>query len=280
MFRHAKRLISLLIFSIVLCGHAWAQETLSNGETFATDVQQRLPLGEVEMLLAGTEQLPVFSSPASVPLTRGVALIVSPTQSGIFGGSGLSSITRSLNQWGWRVVILPAPVLQQSSDILRAESDPQNAMSGEGNVSQEAMTRFSLSLSQRLEAAYAHIETTPGFRLLIAQGSSAAGLIRLLEQGNLMAPDGLVVASPFLPDTEHNRELPMQLARTLVPVLDLTSQWDNRWSQMTADERQIRAVTELKMHYRQRDIVGTEFNPIQYEGVAKEIYGWITSLGW
>ncbi|WP_164078373.1 DUF3530 family protein [Alteromonas facilis] len=255
-------------------------QSLPTSELFATDAQNRLAKGTIEMVLAGTEQVPVTSTPASVPLTRGVAIIISDHLDGLFGNEGLSLIQKSLNQWGWHTVIVPAPVPNLTSSEDTGSGDEINALSAHSAFSQEAMSRYVLALSQRVEAAGNMAQTTPGYRLVIARGISAAGLVQLYSQGSLQEPDGLVIAGPFWPEQQLNQSLPAQLATTAFPVLDITSEWDNRWSLQTIEQRRVKAITELKLHYRQRDIIGTVFTTQQYQALAKQIYGWVTYLGW
>ncbi|MDM7861685.1 DUF3530 family protein [Alteromonas sp. ASW11-36] len=257
-----------------------AQESLSSVELLTTDAQQRLDKSEFNLVLAGTEQIPVATSPATVPLTRGVAILLIPAQHGLFGDHGFSTIVDDLNSWGWFTLVMPAPPMGTAPPENIALPDDINARSALSSFNEEVLTRYALALSQRIDAAFAATQATPGYRLLITQGINAAGVVRLYQQGSLLQPDGLVVAGPFWPEPELNAALPEQLASTAFPVLDLTSEWDNRWSVMTAEQRRISAVTSLKIHYRQRDIVGTEYNVIQYRAMSKEMYGWMTSLGW
>lgn len=277
-----KRALNVLkvILLVGLSSHVYSQETLSPTALLTADIQQRQPASEVTQLLAGREEISVQTQEATVPLTRGVAIIVTEAKHGLFGGSGVSSIADSLNKWGWFTLILPAPMLNFSNDNSLMPEETLNARSSLSPFNQEGLTRYSLALSQRIEAAFNTVESTPGYRLIISHGVSSAGLIRLYSQGSLIEPDGLVVAGPFWPQSQLNRELPTQLALTAFPVLDLTNEWDNRWSQKTQTLRSTKATTELKMHYRQRDIVGTEYNQQQYHYLAKEIYGWLTFLGW
>ena len=65
-----------------------------------------------------------------------------------------------------------------------------------------------------------------------------------------------------------------------MPVLDLHSSQDNGWSQKTVARRQVAAVKSLKLQYRQRELLG--FNKyLQYNAyLSKEIYGWLSHMGW
>ena len=65
-----------------------------------------------------------------------------------------------------------------------------------------------------------------------------------------------------------------------MPVLDLYSSDDNGWAQKTVAQREIAAIKSLKLQYRQRELLG--FNTHQHYSVyiSKEIYGWVSHMGW
>ncbi|WP_124916910.1 DUF3530 family protein [Alteromonas flava] len=279
MLRIVLTILQVLLLSLMLSWLSVHAQALPNAELLHTDTQNRLPQASVETILAGTEQVPVTSTSASLPLTRGVAIIISDHLDGVFGDDGISVIAQSLNEWGWHTVILPAPVPNLSSEEI-ADAEAMNALSAQVTFTSEARTRYGLSLSQRMQGVAELVQTVPGYRLVIARGIAAAGLISLYQQGALAEPDSLVITGPFWPNQSFNQQLPVELAQTPFPVLDITSEWDNRWSLQTIDARRKAAVTELKLHYRQRDIVGTVYTEQQYLALAKQIYGWITYLGW
>jgi hypothetical protein len=274
------RSVLIALFAFIASINTVAQETLSTSDLLTGDIQHHQAPEALTTLLAGSEEISVRINQASVPLTRGVAIIVTDAQNGLFGSTGISAMTNQLNQWGWTTLVLPAPMLTLSSEVAESADAQVNALSASRQINEEAVTRYSLALSQRLDAAYNTVQNTPGYRLIVSHGLNAAGLIRLYSQGTLIDPDGLVVAGPFWPQTSLNRELPSQLAQTAFAVLDVTNEWDNRWSQQTQEQRRVMALTELKMLYRQRDIVGPEYNYQQYQYLAKEIYGWLSHLGW
>ena len=106
----ATMLRSLYKIALLIClsSLVYGQETLSSSALLTTDIQQRQPATDITQLLAGSEEISVMTQEATVPLTRGVAIIITEAQHGLFGGNGVSSIADSLNQWGWYTLILPA----------------------------------------------------------------------------------------------------------------------------------------------------------------------------
>ena len=276
----AGLLVLLMLSHQFTFKRSWAQETLTSSEILTTDIRSHQPAEAITILVAGNDEITVRRQSASVPLTRGAAIIIADAQAGLFGTKGVSAMTKQLNQWGWLTLVVPAPILTLSSTIPDENDAAINARSSSHQITSEAVLRYSLALTQRLEAAYASVQTTPGYRLVVSHGINAAGLIRLYSLGSIVPPDGLVVSGPFWPQDSLNQELPTQLAQTPFAVLDVTNEWDNRWSQKTQENRKIMATTELKMHYRQRELVGPAYNFQQYQYMAKEIYGWFSYLGW
>jgi hypothetical protein len=74
--------------------------------------------------------------------------------------------------------------------------------------------------------------------------------------------------------------LPEWIANTPMPVLDLYSGWDNGWAQKTVAMREIAAIKALKLQYRQRELLGFNMHLQQNAYIGKEIYGWISHMGW
>jgi hypothetical protein len=79
---------------------------------------------------------------------------------------------------------------------------------------------------------------------------------------------------------EKSQRLPQWIANTPMPVLDLYNSRDNGWSQTTVSQREIASIKSLKLQYRQRELHG--FNTYHQYNVylSKEIYGWLSHMGW
>ena len=147
-------------------------------------------------------------------------------------------------------------------------------------INDQAFTKHEQQLVALLEAAAEKSLEYPGFFLVISKGTSAAWLSKIYAEKTLNTPDAFVVISPFWPDRKHNQRLPDWIANTPMPVLDLYSGWDNGWAQMTVSQRQIAAIKSLKLQYRQRELLGFNTSLHQSNYISKEIYGWISHMGW
>lgn len=136
------------------------------------------------------------------------------------------------------------------------------------------------AVTLQIESALQLANEYGGFRLLVVQGTTAAAVLSALSDNSMTAPDALVVIAPFWPEREINARIPAQLAATEMPVLDIYSQWDSKWSKIHRHYRQVEANKVLKLHYRQRELIGPVINDQQYHLLSKEIYGWLTHMGW
>ena len=114
----------------------------------------------------------------------------------------------------------------------------------------------------------------------IAQGSSAAMLLKLYAEGDLPLPNALIALSAYFPDQELNTELAKLMGQAGTPVLDLYSHYDNRWVTDTVRLRRQMAERHFKLHYRQRELFGNSYLSDHNPLIWREVYGWLTSMGW
>ena len=242
-------------------------------------------------------------------ITRGVAILVADSGIPIVGQEGFAALANELNKIGWVTILLPAPdtgfipIIEQEPASTDNEaitagtettspSDTQEPIAAtpptDIDISRSAVTiiedlaflKHEQQLVALLSAAREKAQEYPGFFLVISKGTSAAWLSKIYTEKAVDAPDAFVAVSPFWPDRKHNQRLPFWIANTPMPVLDLYSGWDNGWAHMTVAQRQIAAVRALKLQYRQRELLGFNTSLHQSGYISKEIYGWISHMGW
>ena len=160
--------------------------------------------------------------------------------------------------------------------------EPTNSLSVTSSISEADLVIYSLEIEAFISATLKHMQTTMGHRILVSQGMTAATIAKLAadEHATMQQIDALVINNPYWPIRKLNNKIPMVVAQTPIPVLDLISYWDNSWSKQTEKTRKIKARTELKEVYRQADIVGQAFDQVQKNYVTRQIQGWISYLGW
>jgi hypothetical protein len=232
-------------------------------------------------------------------ITRGVAVMVADSGIPLVAQEGFSALANELNKVGWVTILLPAPdigFIPTFTQDMVIEDDEKKAIDEETNgalitdldisqtpvtsIDEQAFEEHEQQLVSLLQAVIEKYQEYPGFLLVISKGTSAAWLSKIYAEKTLNAPDAFVAISPFWPDRNRNQRLPQWIANTPMPVLDLYSSQDNVWSQTTVTQREVATVKSLKLQYRQRELLG--FNQYrQYNAyLSKEIYGWISHMGW
>lgn len=275
-----------------------AQTGMSETEKLIADVQRTLHPDRFKTVLVGEEETVFFSNDANLPLNKGIVILVS--ESGRNGASqiSLAPMARYFNDYGWATLLITAPtyewqsppdaVMEQPTSNDDSSQAPPPKSVDQGVPAYDAtpvinQTMFDAQEQQFLllmNAAYDEARNYPGFAVVIAQGTSAAFLAKLYAEDQIVAPDAFVAISSNWPVKSLNDQIPELLARTPAPVMDIYNQWDNDWAKSTAKQRRIVAEKSLKLHFRQREIIGQALNQTQYEYTAKEIYGWLTYMGW
>jgi hypothetical protein len=245
-------------------------------------------------------------------ITRGVAVMIADSGVPIMGLTGFAALANELNKIGWVTILIPAPDTSflpaispedsiTDSEVLIAETDTETeenvavdtqvpitvepmvmgtSKSMVATIDDQAFVDHEQQLVSLLQAAIEKSQEYPGFFLVISKGTSAAWLSKIYAEKTLDAPDALVAISPYWPDRKHNQRLPEWIANTSMPVLDLYSSWDNGWARKTVAQRQISAIKSLKLQYRQRELLGLNMHRQYNTYVGKEIYGWISYMGW
>jgi hypothetical protein len=157
-----------------------------------------------------------------------------------------------------------------------------NSNSMEPVINEAELIIYSQEVEAYIAATLIHMQATMGHRILVTQGITAATIAKLLADGepSMQQIDTLVINNPYWPIRKLNNKIPMLIAQIPIPVLDLTSHWDNSWSKQTMRTRKIKATTELKEVYRQTEIIGQSLDQAQMKYISRQIKGWTTYLGW
>ncbi len=301
--------IKFLLFFIlaVLCSHSLAAP--DNQLLRKLDIQRGLFTDAYQSFDIDDQLIIYVLQENTTAITRGVAVIVAESGIPIVGQNGFADLANELNKIGWVTILLPAPdtgfmptVVQDAAmedgGATTAEvetntsADTQvpspSAPIADLDISKSAVTRIDeqafikheQQLVSLLQAVIEKSQEYPGFFLVISKGTSAAWLSKIYAEKTLDPPDAFVAISPYWPDRKHNQRLPEWIANTSMPVLDLYSSWDNVWARKTVAQRKIAAVKSLKLQYRQRELLGFNMHRQHNAYICKEIYGWISHMGW
>ncbi|AWL11049.1 hypothetical protein HMF8227_00553 [Saliniradius amylolyticus] len=283
---------ALLLISPLL----WAQE-LDPQRLLNEDLKRQLPAHRYQMLtLDENAEFPVLVNTHSSPSSRGVAVLVNDISEAPLEQSALAPLVPYLNGLGWDTLLLSPPQTELFAVGERNDTDTQSTSSSptskepEANpirpyqttspMTEQAIEQHKTVFANYMQAVQQERQSYRGYHLVIAKGTSAAWIIEMYNQAQLPPADGIVILGPYLPDSEMNRRVPDLISRNRLPLLDIYTRWDNHWASMSVHQRRQAARKAFQPDYRQRQLVGQSLSDEQYAYMSKEIYGWLSSMGW
>ncbi|MFT4939136.1 MAG: hypothetical protein ACI88A_002170 [Paraglaciecola sp.] len=253
------------------------------------DLERALFPENYQSLTVEERQILLIIKENTTPIARGVAVMIGESGRSMVSHDSLSPLSQQLNNLGWVTMLMPAPQIgltipptekKQATDPGKSNTTAILAKSVAPPIDGEQFLIHEQQLILQMRAILNKSKDYPGFFLVIAQGTSAAWLAKIYAEESLDSPDAFVAISPFWPSREYNIKLADYLANTSMPVLDIYNDWDNKWSLQSYPARQIAATKALKLHYRQREIIGLAIENQQPDYIGKEIYGWLSFMGW
>lgn len=257
------------------------------------DIQRVLEPDRYQTALVGEDEVLLVINQADTAIVRGVAVIVAEAGQNSLNNYALASMVKPLNGYGWVTILLPAPSIglegvvnfpsampSSSSDALATAAEPLPPYTRGNSITDEGFLTHERRMQQLMTAAVGYSRQYPGFFLVIAKGTSAAWLSKIYADPKADQPDALVAIAVNWPDHRLNKSIPQLIATIPAPVLDIYSQWDSGWTIKTAEQRAIAAKRSLKLHYRQREVIGQKSDPNTFIQISKEIHGWLTHMGW
>ncbi|MDF0533050.1 DUF3530 family protein [Shewanella sp. A32] len=225
----------------------------------ATDADK----AEVSQIQIDSKPVTVLTREWQYRIHRGSVIIIPPPGQQAMSPGLLNYLRQNLNLSGWTTFSLTPPAQPQEPNFTTAATEVSKAGDGKtpppGNStlskrsdadwqqlqkSQEDYLRQGLTQLQSSAQAFA------GKQLLIAEGASAALVLNLLTRKGIAKPDLLVLINPYSEPSAANAEIPAQLAKLPLTVLDLQSRDANSASLSTQPQRQ--QVFEAHPGYRSR----------------------------
>ncbi len=299
MFNRAQAIKFLLLSFLTLCvlGKAAAIDIQMQKQM---DIERSLLPEQYKTMQLDTKQVFYLEQANKTAINKGLAILIPDISISMASQQGLALLAKELNQLGWATVTFNAPSIMQTSNPSAAKDPQQSTNSDTASQEQQAAPRdisiHSKKRSPQLTAQqFAELESSyidllaagvkkageyPGYYLVIAQGSSAAWLTKIYAEVKSNIPDALVAISPYWQERKYNQQLPEFMAKTAMPILDIYTQWDNDWVLQSAPKRKAAAVKGLKLHYRQRQLLGRNQTTQLAYSQSREIHGWLTNMGW
>lgn len=260
-------------------------QTLDPLEIRTDDVRRRLATDEFEILLAGEQEVAVIIQESTIAISKGAVIILSDTGRTSLGSRALDLVATELNRYGWTTLLAAPPIigLSQENDVNTQQNQITEEVlptAGPQVILQEHFDEQEQQLQLLMQSLLDKSAEYPGFVVILSEGMTAAWLSKILRELSITEPDAFVSVSAYWPQKEFNDQIASYMANIRVPVLDMYSQWDNKWTITTAEERKIAAVKSLKLHFRQTELIGVPIRQGQHQYLTKQIIGWLTFMGW
>ncbi len=256
---------------------------------------------------ASNLKIPVVTFAARQAIVKGVVIIIGDIQAQGFVDDTFLGLANTLPEWGWNTLLITPqieylealqPAFQAINNGLENELTPH--ANNQANNSDSPVTpsagvsaiteqspqlsftylEYEHFLAQVMKALQSDFIPKSGYQMVLTKGKSAAAISRWLNTQQDSNINALVINSPHWPTPLENNQIPAQIAALSIPILDLVSLSDSRWSAHSQQQRLITSRVQLKSLYRQREIVGSSFSPHNVDYIAKEVVAWTRYLGW
>lgn len=271
------------------------------------DLQRALHPDQYKSMESEGKQVFYIEQQNTTAITKGVAILIPDTGISIASQQGLAPLARELNKLGWVTILLMAPnsaftppaLIETTTEavdntdnnesVTTATPTSENTTpppkeihnkAAEAAIDPNHFEQHQQDLVALLEAGIKKVGEYPGYYLVISQGTSAAWLTKIFAEFKSSIPDAFVAIGPFWPDRNYNQQLAKLMAKTPMPLLDIYDKRNNDWALNTVQQREIKAVSSLKMMYRQRQLLGSNLPEQHSYHLSKEIHGWLTQMGW
>lgn len=243
-------------------------------EQFNQDIERSLDSSLVNPMLAGTEDFLTILQPDTHSTDRGIAILLPEWNQAATDTRAINFLRQQLPEEGWTTISIQP--ITKPEDYPSQQLKPSLAT----EENKEVLAKYAEQLAPMLSTVMEKAAEFPGVFLVIAQGNNAAILLDLYEQSAVQLPNALITLSAHRQSVAGNQRLANQIANSELPVLDIVLKKDVHWVRHFAKDRNKAAKRELKSIYRQRELTNFRAGYYPEAALAKEIKGWLTSVGW
>lgn len=238
------------------------------------DIEHYLTQEKIVPLLVGPDSYLTAINEQTTGLNKGVMVLIPDWQQSIATPNALNQLRKNMPQYGWTTITLHPP--HQPSDY------PSQVLTSEERNSKntESLTKYSKKFADIMLAVIEKAKSYPGVIIIVAEGSHAALIVDVCQQGMVSSPSAMVMLSSYMPTLPENTKLAQQLAATDYPVFDLYLQRDHYLVVANAKVRKETAKREMKVYYRQKQLNNRTTGYYPEETLTREIIGWLSSIGW
>lgn len=248
------------------------------------DLTHYIPAKNVKPLLAGPDDYITLITESTSVNSKGVAILLPDWQQGATNPKAINFLRNRLPQEGWTTLSI------QPDNI--PENYPSNALkaSEQQEANSTVIEAYKVKLGAMINAVIEKANDYPGIVMIIAQGSHGAMVVDLLDENEsapiiTQPPNALILLSSYLLTNNKlidgiNTEFATKLSYSEYPVLDLYLMHDNPIVLDKAGERLSLAKKEMKVYYRQRQLINSAMGYYPEEELISQLNGWLKSIGW
>lgn len=231
-------------------------------------------INKVEPLLVGTEELTTLYSSSNTSNNKGVIILLPDWQQSAVSPKNMAFLHNTMPNKGWATLTI--------QPLSRPENYPSNALEAKVRNEENAETikKYNKELTEIYQVIMKKVASMPGIFIFVTEGNNASYIADIVNQEDVDKPNAIVFLSAFKENDIENKNFADSLAMTEIPVLDLFLSKDNRHVHPSAALRKKQAEKELKVMYRQKMIHNFTPNYYPKTTLAKEIQGWLASIGW
>jgi hypothetical protein len=249
-------------------------DPISENQLTANDIKHFIPASKIQTMLSGPDDFITLFSASTTAINKGVAILLPDWQESATSPKAINSLRKLLPAKGWTTIVIQPPnkPLQypvQLSDTEKAEQE-----------NEKLLKPYISLLSAMLKKVREKADDYPGLILVIAQGNNAAITLDLFERNENKAPSALVLLSAYRFTEKENEKFAMQIANSVIPILDLSLEHDNKRVIEHLHQRKAFAEKELKVIYRQQQLTNFDVGYYPEDDLIKAISGWLKAIGW
>ncbi len=225
----------------------------------AGDIQRQLPPEEISMLKNAEQEFLTLELKTMTPFTKGTVILIPDWSQHAASPRAINFLRTTLIDYGWNTIAMMVP-------------EPLTTVDSETLISYQ--TDFQGRLAEVLKRA----ASKPGNLIIVAQGSSGALINTMIQSEQISAPQGLILLSAYLADVKLNQAVSLAISQHKTPTLDILHHQDNSIVSASSKIRLQLTRKSMKELYRQRTLTGSiDDDP---EWLFKEVYGWLTYIGY
>lgn len=238
------------------------------------DIKHYLNNEEFEAILVGTDEYILLTDNHKTAINKGVMILVPDWQQSATSPNAMKQLRHNMPNQGWTTLTLhpphqPGNYPSQALDLAAQETE-----------NTEALTKYKEKLATILTAVTNKAKNYPGVIILIAEGQHAALVVDMIHSKLIDPPGALVMLSSYMPIMAENKKLAENIAVSNYPVLDLYLKRDHRFVLANTKIRKDRAINEMKVYYRQKQLTNQATGYYPKYSLSKAILGWLKAIGW